>query len=145
MRFLPYSGCLLGILLTISCASIDSRIKKNQEVFDSFPPEVQALVREEKLRVGFTPEMAAIAIGPPHRKYTRTTKAGETELWAYVQRNTRSKTIPVRSSFSYRDSNGRYRRAHDTDYVTVDSYVEFDRLRLEFMDGKIAVIEEVTQ
>jgi hypothetical protein len=145
MRRISFFGCLLGVLLTAGCASIDSRIKKNQAVFNSFPTEVQALVRQEKVRVGFTSEMAAIALGLPRRKYKRTTAAGDTEIWAYVERKTRSETVPVRSRFSYQDSNGRYRRAYDTDYVTVDSYVEFDRLRLEFVNGKIEAIEEVTQ
>ena len=136
---------LLGVLLIAGCASIDSRIRENQVLFNSFPPDIQALIQQEKVRVGFTADMALIALGPPRRKYTRTTGKGQTEIWSYVERKIRSETVPVRGRFSYRDSTGRVRRAYDTDYVTVDSYVEFDRLRLEFSDGKILAVEEVHQ
>ena len=76
---------------------------------------------------------------------TATTADGESEIWAYVKRQRRPETVPVRGSLTYRDSDGRTRRAYDTDYVTVDSYVEYDRLRLEFRDGALYAIEEVAE
>jgi hypothetical protein len=70
-------------LLVLGCSSPGSRIKKNQAVFDSFPPEAQAKVRQGKAAVGMTPEMVRIALGKPDRVYTRATPQGEQEIWAY--------------------------------------------------------------
>lgn len=145
MRLMALFRCIFWIFLACGCASTDSRIKKNQELFASFPADVQDLVRQGEVRIGFSPDMASIAIGQPRRKYRRITAEGEVEIWAYVQRKIQSETVPVRNRFSYRDSSGRYRLARDTEYITVDSYVEYDRLRLEFLGGKIVAIEQVTQ
>lgn len=76
--------CLVLAVLIAACASPSKRIKRNQALFDTFPPAVQEKVRQGQVDVGFTADMVLIALGKPDRKYTRKTEAGDTEIWAYV-------------------------------------------------------------
>jgi hypothetical protein len=65
------------------CSTTDSRIKDNQAAFNAAPAEVQAKIRDGKVEVGFTEEQVLMALGKPDRRYTRTTAAGTTDIWAY--------------------------------------------------------------
>ena len=66
-----------------ACAGPQSRIKKHQALFDSYPPPVQRKIQEGQADVGFTKEQAAMAMGRPERIYTRKTASAEQEVWAY--------------------------------------------------------------
>jgi hypothetical protein len=72
-----------AVLLLAGCSGSASRIKRQKELFSSFPPEAQAKIREGKVELGFTPEMVAMAWGAPDRKSKSTTAAGEDEVWSY--------------------------------------------------------------
>jgi len=65
-------------------SSPDSRIEKNQELFNSLPPGAQASIRAGQVQAGFTPDMVLLALGQPDRRYTRTTQTGSSEVWAYA-------------------------------------------------------------
>lgn len=80
MRRLPP---LLLALLFSACASPASRIKKNRAAFDSWPPAVQAAVREGRADVGFTKEQVETALGKPDRVYTRKEGGAEQEVWSW--------------------------------------------------------------
>ncbi len=80
---------LLAAVLT-ACGSPSSRIKKNQAAYDSWPPAVQARVKEGKADVGFTAEQVRVALGKPDRVYTRKTSDKTQEIWAYGARGART-------------------------------------------------------
>ena len=145
MKIVPLMILASTAILMTGCATPEYRIKQNQALFDSFSPEEQAEIRLGKVKVGFNAEMAKIALGEPDRTYTRTTEQGVTKVWAYIQRITRTRREPVRGHFRYRDSNGKVHHGHGTDYVSVDTHIEYDRLRLEFAEGIITALEEVNQ
>src|SRR4051794_21162226 len=65
------------------CASPASRIKRSQAVFDAFPKETQAAVREGRVEPGMTPEMVQLALGKPDRAYSRKTPDHRQEIWVY--------------------------------------------------------------
>ncbi len=67
-----------------ACSTPDARIKRNQAVFDALPPAEQALIREGKVAIGFTPDMVRLAVGDPDQRWTRTDAAGTTEVWSYT-------------------------------------------------------------
>ncbi len=77
------SALALALVLAAGCASTDSRIKKNQALFDSYPSDVQQQIRTGDIRVGFTPDMVRMSLGDPARTYTRTTAQGSAEVWSY--------------------------------------------------------------
>jgi len=76
---------LLCATLAPGCASTpDSRIKKNQQLFDSLPPQTQTAIRAGNIAPGFTPDMVLLALGQPDRRYPRTTQTASSEVWAYA-------------------------------------------------------------
>lgn len=81
---------ILLLLLAAACSTPASRIKKNRAAYESWPPGVQALVKEGKADVGFTPEQARTALGKPDRVYTRKSVGGVQEVWAYGGRGART-------------------------------------------------------
>jgi hypothetical protein len=74
-------GALLA--LVTACSTPASRIKSHQATFDALPAETQANIRAGKVEFGYTQPMVLMALGEPDRRYTRTTQAGQTEVWAY--------------------------------------------------------------
>ncbi len=73
------------MLALAGCASLDSRISKNQAAFDSWPVEVRSAIRAGQVKIGFTPEQVRVALGDPHRVYSRESEEGEAEVWAYFE------------------------------------------------------------
>ncbi len=132
---------LPALLAVAGCATPDSRIKKNPELFASFPPDVQETVKAGNIEVGYTEDMVQIALGRPDRLYSRRTKDGETTVWAYTATDYSSDRQRVKADFRYRDSSGRYRDTSDWVWVDVRQEKEYDRLRVEFRSGVVTAIE----
>jgi hypothetical protein len=135
--------CLLILFLLAACATPEHRIRKNPELFATYTPEEQAVIREGGVALGFNPDMVTLAQGRPNRIYARETTDGTREVWSYT-RTERSYgsdwvDVPVR----YRDSEGRVRTRRESVRVTVDQEREVDRLRVEFSDGKVSAIERL--
>ena len=74
---------LCAALLMSACSTPQRRISKSQKAFDSFPPEVQAKIKDGRADVGMTPEQVRMALGRPDRVYTRKTPQASQEVWAY--------------------------------------------------------------
>jgi len=68
-------------LLLVSCA-ISHRIKEHQAEFDTYPPEVQKLIKSWKIREGFTKTKVYIALGQP---YSQTE-----DRWTYAASHAKS-------------------------------------------------------
>ncbi len=73
------------VAIGFGCASTpDARIEKNQELFDSYPPAVQAKIRAGKVQVGFSEDMVRMALGEPNETTLEVTESGETVMWGYT-------------------------------------------------------------
>ena len=66
-----------------ACAGPQSRIKKHQAEFDSYPPAVQQKIRAGQVDVGFTDRQVALAMGRPDRVYAQKTATARQEVWLY--------------------------------------------------------------
>jgi len=66
-----------------ACSTVDSRINKQQALFDSYPPDIRQSIRDGRIEVGYTPEMVAMALGEPDRKVETQTEDGLAEVWTY--------------------------------------------------------------
>ena len=132
------------LLAASGCATPESRIKKNQALFDSFPAEVQEKVKAGQIDIGFTADMVAIALGKPGRVYQRKTTEGETEVWSYEAYTITTNRQRVDADVRVRDSNG-YRTVRDWVWVDVEQRNYYDKLRIEFSGGKVIAIEQVTK
>jgi outer membrane protein assembly factor BamE (lipoprotein component of BamABCDE complex) len=73
--------CSLILLLAVGCSTPSSRIKKNQELFDSYPPDVQTAIRSGEIRKGFDQNQVYMALGHATKKEA----AGTSETWLYAK------------------------------------------------------------
>ena len=128
---------LIFLGLLAACATPERRIRANPEAFAALPEEQQTLVREGKVDLGMNPEAVRLALGAPHRIYTRRTEAGETTVWSYVrsERRTDSQWVHVPC---------RARGSHSV-LIDVDTYREVETLRLEFADQIVTAIESMSR
>ena len=76
---------LLGIaaVALTACNTTGSRISRQQELFDSYPPEVQENIRNGMVEVGYTPEMVVMALGDPDEKAVAKPDDELAEVWTY--------------------------------------------------------------
>jgi hypothetical protein len=76
-------------LLWAGCSTVDSRIAKNRDVFNTWPAGVQDKVVVGQIDIGFTPDQVRVALGEPDRVFTRTTGDGTSQVWSYRDRGPR--------------------------------------------------------
>lgn len=136
---------VLLAVLAAGCSTPDSRIKKHPELFASFPPDIQAHVKAGKVELGYTKDMVFIALGKPDREYTRRTAEGTVEVWSYVGTFTTIDRQLVSGPFRVRDPQHGYRTVHDSVWVDVQQLHEYERLRVEFADGKVRALEHLNR
>lgn len=89
MKTKSWMALAIVCALLAGCSTIDSRISKNRDAFNTYPPAVQDKIIAGKVDVGFTPEQVRMAMGEPDRVFTRTTADGTSETWAYRDRKPR--------------------------------------------------------
>lgn len=140
---IPLRPLVLGALLLAAagCSSPASRIKKNPEKFAALPAATQERVKQGVVAPGDTADAAFLAMGEPNRKYTRRTAQGETEVWSYTGVNIRTENRQMRVPVQYRDRDGRSRTSYETVWIDVQHEEEYERTRLEVVDGKVTAVE----
>jgi len=148
MMTIPSSVCRLlfavavGVLLA-GCATPGYRIRKNPELFASFPPEVQETVRKGSIKLGYTGDMVFIALGEPSRIFQRETEHGKAEIWSYTDIGYRYEHQPVPQAYGLRDRGGRLHVVRGMEWVDVQAPYEFEIGRVEFAEGKVTAIERL--
>ena len=141
MSLLLRAGACLALLLATGCSTPQSRIKNNPAMFDQLPVEIREKVSAGEVDIGFSHDAVFLALGKPHRKYTRTTGEGQLEVWSWVGTDYRYERQLVNGSFRYRDSKGRMRTATDSVWIDVKHEVEYERMRVEFENDAVSAIE----
>lgn len=127
-------AALCASALICACATRpESRIAANRSAFDAYPAQTQEKIRNGEVEVGFTPEMARLALGDPDREYTRTTAEGTEDIWAYRDSGPRFGFGLGIGSFGSGLGGG-------LGVSTVGDAPD-DKLRLRFKDGQVAAIE----
>jgi len=140
-----------ALLLGGGCATPAARIRSNQELFNSFPPETQTKIREGKIETGYTEDMVYIALGRPARVYSRTKAVGDsgetqtTEIWSYTRENWSVESLPHSSSHWRRGRAGCFYYDPGWDWVYVEERVEYEHLRVEFADKRVVAIDTLQE
>lgn len=130
----------LGLLM--ACSTPASRIKKNPELFQSLPGDVQTNVASGRIDLGYSHDAVRLALGEPNRQYTRRATGGKsTEVWSYTSEYSTTDRQRVDARVRGRDSDGSTRTYTDSVYVNVEQRHEYERLRVEFENGAVAAIE----
>jgi hypothetical protein len=83
--FVRCAGIALVSIATLACSTTNSRIKNEQALFDSYPPQIQQNLRNGVIEVGYTPEMVRMALGNPDRKAHVEREDGALEVWTYTK------------------------------------------------------------
>lgn len=128
-------------LLLAACASPERRIRRNQALFNTFPPAAQERIKKGQVDVGFTPDMVLLALGRPDRKYTRKSESETLEIWAYTD-GTRNPAF----GFSLGIGSGFYGSNVYAGGVSVatgpnDSLHYDERIRVVFRGGAVLSVE----
>jgi hypothetical protein len=76
-------------LFAAGCSTVDSRIAKHREAFNTWPAAVQDKIVVGKIDIGFTADQVRVALGEPDRVWTRTTADGTSQVWSYRDRGPR--------------------------------------------------------
>jgi outer membrane protein assembly factor BamE (lipoprotein component of BamABCDE complex) len=139
-RWLP---ALLLVALLTGCATPAARIRQNPDLFATFSPEAQTLIRQGRIEPGFTQDMVRMALGEPDRRYMRRTQISVTEVWSYTDYYTTIDRQRVQAQFRYRDPRGGIRTATDQVWVDVQQKNEFEKLRVEFDGDVVKAMESV--
>jgi outer membrane protein assembly factor BamE (lipoprotein component of BamABCDE complex) len=79
------ASALVCSALFVGCDTPDSRIASSPQIFNSLPPDQQALVKAGQIAVGFTPDEVKLALGDPTRITITTDSTGQHQVWHYVQ------------------------------------------------------------
>lgn len=136
---------LLPLVALAGCATPEHRIQKNQEFFNSLPVAAQARIRGGQIDLNFTPGMVRIALGEPQRRILRRTPSGETDIWlyfdsarSYERQRADLDGLVINSSSGVRSVGG-------SAWINVPQEREFVRLRVEFQNGSVVAIEEISK
>ncbi|WP_029918594.1 hypothetical protein [Nevskia soli] len=135
----PSLAVLLAAALLAACASPASRIRQNEGVYNSYPPQIQEKIRAGQVDIGFTPEMVKLALGEPDRKFSRTSAEGNSEVWAWHDGG------PM---FSFGVGGGSYGGGGFGGGgvgVTTGGDQNDDKLRVVFVNGLVSSIEKVSK
>ncbi|HEY1848800.1 MAG TPA: hypothetical protein VGG37_06325 [Opitutaceae bacterium] len=83
-KLISLSAVALCAVLLAACDSPESRIKDSPAAFARLNPDQQELVKKGQIAVGFDMDAVKLALGDPTRIVTRTTSAGQHEVWHYI-------------------------------------------------------------
>ena len=121
----------------------DQRITENQQLFNTFSPEVQAKVESGQVDIGFSQEMVQMAWGRPDHIHTRKTKDGVSTVWTYTKGRTLTETERMTVPVTYIDASGKRLVRYRSVWVNWDDYREYTVARIEFMKGLVIAIEQL--
>ena len=125
----------VAAFMLAACSTTDSRIRREQALFDGYPPQVKEQIRNGVIDVGYTPEMVVMALGEPDRKVDAQTGDGAAEGWIY------RKTTPGISIGLGRGSYVGSGVGIGTGVTVGEPARSEDRARVEFRDGRVSGFE----
>ena len=135
------AGVGMLLLLAAGCATPASRIRRDPELFASFPPEVREDIRRGQIDIGYSPLMVGMALGRPDRILDRVVQGARLEIWVYSEARYAPGYGPAPAAYWYRDSRGPLRRGYNWTWLDLGQPVEFEALRVEFAGNKVSAIE----
>ncbi|MDH3212661.1 MAG: hypothetical protein OEM05_09275 [Myxococcales bacterium] len=140
MRFRGWLALLGAAAIAVSaCSTTDSRIRRQQTLFEGYPPEVQQNIRNGGIEIGYGPEMVRMALGEPDRKIQVQSGDGASEIWTY------RKSVP---GFSVGMGSGGTigsRVGVGTRVTMGEPPRSEDRVVVEFWEGRVSRFELATK
>ena len=129
----------LAVLLAAGCVSStpQSRIDKSRAAYSEYPADVRRKIREGRVDVGFTAEMAEMALGKPGRKFSRRDESNEnSEVWIYYRNQ-------PRVSVGMAVGSGGYSGVSTGIGMSSSPSADQETMRVILRDGYVVTIETV--
>jgi len=123
----------------------NQRILNNQELFDSFSPEIREQVRLGHIDLGVNQDMVRLAWGSPDRVMSRLTKAGKNIVWEYTKLERRFHPDSMSMPIYYKDDHGHIRTTFQSVWIDHETQREYTVARVEFARGVVIAIERLDQ
>lgn len=132
------------VLAVAGCSTIQTRVDENRALFETFDEETQQNLLNGRVVLGYTMPMTYMAVGSPDEVVRTEDTSGETITWIYQYAEP---TYGYGGAFYYQS-----RFHHGYGYYGYDpffyyyepyTYVVRDYLRVVFISGRIARIEEL--
>ena len=121
---------------------VERRIEKNQEVFDSYPPEVRENLRLGQIQLGYDEDMVIISLGHPNRRYLRYDAQGRSVIWVYLDETVRSRRHRTSLDLPMLDPQGHRVTRREELLLELDDHQQFERKRIHFAEGKVIALEQ---
>jgi hypothetical protein len=138
MRVLTLSLLLLSALAAGCVSSTpQSRINENRGAYAEYSSDVRRKIREGRVDVGFTAEMAEMALGKPGRKVSRRESDNEeSEVWVYYRNR-------PRMSIGMAVGSGGYRSTSTGISMSTTPDADMETMRLILQTGQVVAVETV--
>jgi len=140
------SATMLATLVLSGCSATKARINENEDLFNSYSPNVQAMIKSNRIDEGFDTTQVYLACGNANR----TESEGEQEVWYYHDR--RQNTVrEEKTAAEYRLELVDYEKAVEkgnthlsepTTYRTVRYYRTKITRTVRFEEGVVVAWEE---
>lgn len=133
------SCLLLAAVFTAGCVTStpQSRIDANRAAYSEYPSDVRRNIREGRVEVGYTAEMAEMALGKPGRKLSRLDETNEqSEVWIYYKNR-------PRVSVGVAVGSGGYRSTSTGISMSTTPDDDMETMRLILRDGHVVAVERV--
>jgi len=132
-------------LLLSGCDTFNRRAQEKAPTFERLSPDERAKLKRGEIEIGNSPDMVYIALGRPDAKREFTTARGHEMVWTY---NTYHREYEGDVHAGYRRYvvwDARIRRYvvfYEPVYAEVYSEHHEENIRVKFIDGKVAEIEQ---
>jgi hypothetical protein len=143
-RLVCLAAPIAALLLFAGCNTFERRARKKSAVFATLDAATQTRLKDGRLEIGDTTDMAYLAFGVPDETRDQTTTDGTALVWLYRRRwqEYRGETVIGYQPIATTDpKTGAPAVVYAPLQRSLYQNREEERLRLTFKDGKLTVIE----
>ncbi len=146
VRFPRFLCSLLGLVLLAGCESVEHRIQKNPQLWNSLAPSEKLAVEKRTIDIGHSTDVVFFILGNPDQMRTETEGEQRKEVWVYTRVFTRYEGTDL-AGYRSRIYYDRFFRVYRVFYIPeyVNLYSEHMKVvaEIEFEDGLVSAITEV--
>ncbi|HYC71350.1 MAG TPA: hypothetical protein VEB66_09100 [Opitutaceae bacterium] len=137
----------IGLALTAGCESArEARIRRNPHVYAQLDPEAQYNIQQGIIDLGYTPDMVYLALGAPDERRETLTADGVRQTWTYstyYERYEGTRHVGYERQVYFDRHRRRYRIHYEPVFADTYSPQRDERIRVDFVNGRVTSVEQV--